>query len=157
MHETLHIDSLDKRILTILLKNAREPFLEIARKCNVSGAAIHQRVNKMMEEGVITGSQFNLSIKKLGYSTCAFVGIQVNLVKETTHEEVFKKITEIPEIVECHHITGKYSLLVKIYTHNNEHLKKILVEKIQAIREITSTETFISLEEGFTRQLPVER
>jgi len=157
MAEKFHLDSLDRRLLTFLIRNARLPYLEVARKCNVSGAAIHQRVNKLVEEGVITGSQFNISPKGIGYHTCAFVGIQVNLVKETTHQEVFQKISEIPEIVECHHITGKYSLLVKIYTNNNEHLKKILVEKIQAIREITNTETFISLEEGFTRQLPVEK
>ena len=151
-----HLDSLDRRILSFLIKNARMPYLEVARKCNVSGAAIHQRINKMIEEGVISGSQFIVNPKGIGYHTCAFVGIQVNLVRETTHQEVFQKISEIPEIVECHHITGKYSLLVKIFTQSNEHLKKILVEKIQSVREITSTETFISLEEGFIRQLPVE-
>ncbi|MBN2173075.1 MAG: Lrp/AsnC ligand binding domain-containing protein [Bacteroidales bacterium] len=157
MPHNFHLDSLDRRILTILTQNAREPFLEVARKCGVSGAAIHQRVQKMIDEGVIKGSQFNLSPKGLGYMTCAFVGIQVNLTSETTHQKVFQQIKEIPEIVECHHITGKYSLLVKIYTYSNEHLKQILVEKIQSIREITSTETFISLEEGFHRQLPVEK
>ncbi|MEZ5197622.1 MAG: Lrp/AsnC ligand binding domain-containing protein [Bacteroidales bacterium] len=95
--------------------------------------------------------------QRLGYRTCAFIGIRVNLTKQTTHQEVFQRIMEIPEIVECHHITGKYSLLVKIYTRDNEHLKQILVEKIQSILEITSTETFIALEEGFSRQLPVEK
>ncbi len=157
MSDKFHLDSLDRRILSFLTHNARMPYLEVARNCNISGAAIHQRVNKMIEEGVISGSQFTIDPKGIGYHTCAFVGIQVNLVKETTHQEVFQKISEIPEIVECHHITGKYSLLVKIFTHNNEHLKKVLVEKIQSVREITSTETFISLEEGFTRQLPVEK
>jgi Lrp/AsnC family transcriptional regulator for asnA, asnC and gidA len=157
MTDKFHLDSFDRRILSFLIKNARIPYLEVARKCNVSGAAIHQRINKMIEEGVISGSQFTVDPKGIGYHTCAFVGIQVNLVKETTHQEVFQKISEIPEIVECHHITGKYSLLVKIFTQSNEHLKKILVEKIQSVREITNTETFISLEEGFTRQLPVER
>jgi Lrp/AsnC family transcriptional regulator for asnA, asnC and gidA len=157
MSEKFHLDSLDRRILTFLTRNARMPYLEVARNCNVSGAAIHQRVSKLIEEGIFTGSQFTVDPKMIGYQTCAFVGIQVNLVKETTHQEVFQKISEIPEIVECHHITGKYSLLVKIFTHSNEHLKKILVEKIQSVREITSTETFISLEEGFTRQLPVEK
>ncbi len=156
MANHFHLDSLDKRILKILMKNARIPFLEVARQCGVSGAAIHQRVQKMIDEGVIAGSQFIVNPKMANYLTCAFVGIQVNLTKETTHQEVFRQISEIPEIVECHHITGKYSLLVKIYTKNNEHLKRILVEKIQSILEITSTETFISLEEGFTRQLPVE-
>ena len=68
----------------------------------------------------------------------------------------FKKIKQIPEIVECHHISGKYSLLIKVYTRNNEHLKKIIVEQIQSIPEISFTETFISLEEGFDRQLPAK-
>lgn len=157
MKEKFHLDSLDKRILTLLSGNARTPFLEVARKCGVSGAAIHQRVNKMIEEKVILGSELNIDPKGLGYHTCAFIGIRVNLTKQTTHQEVFQRIMEIPEIVECHHITGKYSLLVKIYTRNNEHLKQILVEKIQSILEITSTETFIALEEGFSRQLPVEK
>jgi Lrp/AsnC family transcriptional regulator for asnA, asnC and gidA len=150
------LDSLDRRILKLLTLHARMPYLEIARQCGVSGAAIHQRIQKMEEERILTGSQLLIDPKKIGYSTCAFIGIQVNLTHEKTHEEVFRRITEIPEIVECHHITGKYSLLVKIFSRSNEHLKQILVEKIQSILEITSTETFISLEEGFTRPLPVE-
>lgn len=154
--QSFHLDSLDKRILSYLTSDARLPFLEVARKCNVSGAAIHQRVQKMIEAGVISGTQFNLSSKGMGYFTCAFIGIQVNLTSTTTHEEVFQQIKQIPEIVECHHITGKYSLLVKIFARNNEHLKKIIVEKIQSIIEIVATETLISLEEGFIRQLPVE-
>ena len=92
-----------------------------------------------------------MCIRDRGYLTCAFIGIQINLTTTRTHEEVFEKIKQIPEIVECHHITGKYSLLAKIYTRNNEHLKQIIVDKIQSIPEITFTETFISLEEGFMR------
>jgi Lrp/AsnC family transcriptional regulator, regulator for asnA, asnC and gidA len=151
-----HLDSLDKRILTLLTKDARMPYLEVARKCNVSGAAIHQRVQKMQEAGVIIGSEVCVSFKKMGFLTCAFIGLQVNLTATSTHDEVFRKISRVPEIVECHHITGKYSLLLKILTRNNEHLKKIIVENIQSIPEIVATETFISLEEGFVRQLPVE-
>lgn len=156
MQQHFHLDSLDKRILTYLTADARTPFLEVARNCKVSGAAIHQRVQKMIEAGVISGTQFNLSPKGMGYLTCAFIGIQVNLTSSTTHEQVFQQIKQIPEIVECHHITGKYSLLIKILARNNEHLKKIIVEQIQSIIEIVATETFISLEEGFVRQLPVE-
>lgn len=157
MNGYFHLDSLDRRILNILMSNARLSYLEVARQCGVSGAAIHQRIQKMAEAGIISGSAMQINPKRTGYNTCAFIGIQVNLVHDKTHDEVFRKIMEIPEIVECHHITGKYSLLVKIYTKSNEHLKQILVEKIQSVREITNTETFISLEEGFTRQLPVEQ
>jgi len=149
------IDALDRRILDFLLRDARIPFLEIARKCKVSGAAIHQRIHKLKESGVISGTQVVISPQGLGYMTCAFIGVQVNLTSTSTHEEVYEKIKRIPEITECHHISGKYSLLVKIHTKNNEHLKKIIVEQIQSIPEISFTETFISLEEGFNRQLPV--
>ncbi|MCF8230153.1 MAG: Lrp/AsnC ligand binding domain-containing protein [Bacteroidales bacterium] len=156
MDQRFKLDSLDKRILVLLSGDARMPYLEIARKCKVSGAAIHQRIQKMHEAGVINGSKFNINPKGLGYHTCAYIGLQVNLGHEITHEEVFEKIKKIPEIVECHHITGKYSLLVKIFAFSNEHLKKIIVGKIQAINEISSTETFLSLEEGFSRHLPIE-
>lgn len=150
-----HLDSLDKRILELLGKNARMPYLEVARNCKVSGAAIHQRIQKMEEAGVLDGSQLLISPKGMGYLTCAYIGIQVNLITSKTHEEVYGKIMQIPEIVECHHVTGRYSLFVKIYAKTNEHLKDIIVEQIQSILEITATETVISLQEGFTRRLPV--
>jgi Lrp/AsnC family transcriptional regulator, regulator for asnA, asnC and gidA len=156
MSNDFKIDELDKKILHFVSKNARTPFLEIARESGVTGASIHQRMQKLQDAGIISGSQFNLSPKGLGYFTCAYIGLQVSLTSTRTHEEVFEKIKAIPEIVECHHISGKYSLFVKIYTKNNEHLKRVIIEQIQAIPEIISTETFISLEEGFLRQLPVE-
>jgi len=156
MNTSFQIDNLDRKILDLITLDARIPFLEVARKCNISGAAVHQRINKLMNAGIISGSGFNLSPKGLGYNTCAFIGLQVSLVSTTTHDEVFSRINEIPEIVECHHITGKYSLLLKIFAKSNEHLKNVVVERIQSIPEIISTETFISLEEGFTRTLPVK-
>lgn len=156
MADYFHIDSLDKKIISFLIKDARTAFLEIGRKCKVSGAAIHQRVQLLKKNKVILGSQVTLNPKGLGYTTCAFIGIQVNLLSGKSHGEVFAKINHIPEIVECHHISGKYSLLVKIYTKDNEHLKNIIIEKIQSIPEVTGTETFISLQEGFIRQLIAE-
>jgi Lrp/AsnC family transcriptional regulator, regulator for asnA, asnC and gidA len=155
MSAGFQIDKTDQKILDILTQNARMPFLEVARLCGISGAAVHQRVQKLIDAGIIKGSQFNLNPKGLGFQTCAFIGIQVNLTANSTHQQVFQKIMEIPEIVECHHISGKYSLFVKVFTKNNEHLKKVIVEQIQSIVEVTSTETFISLEEGFTRNLPI--
>ena len=155
MAQQYQIDTLDKQILGFLSRDARTSFLEIARQCHVSGALIHQRVEKMQEAGIISGSRFCIEPKGLGFHTTAFVGIQVNLMNTRTHEEVFEKIVQIPEVVECHHTSGKYSLYLKIYARSNEHLKRILVENIQSILEVTATETFISLEEGFRRQLPV--
>ncbi len=151
-----HIDSLDKKILSILTKDARTPFVEVARACGVSGAAIHQRVQQMISGSVIKGSQFNLSPRAMGYNTCAFIGIQLHLITRKSHIEAYNKIMKVPEIVECHHVSGKHSLLIKIYTKSNEQLKDIIIEKIQSIPEVISTETFISLQEGFERQVAIE-
>ncbi len=150
MIDNFKIDSLDKKILNILMIDARTPFLEIARECNVSGAAIHQRVQKMQDAGIISGYSLKVNPYAMGYETCAFIGVQINLTTSRTHDEVFAKIMSVPEVVEAHHISGKYSLFLKIYTKNNKELKRLIVEKIQSIPEINYTETFVSLEEGFS-------
>lgn len=149
------IDSLDRQIISQLVANARTPYMEIARKCGVSGALIHQRIQKLEDAEIIKASELILNPKALGLLTCAFIGIQINLTSTRTHDEVFQKIMDIDEIVECHHISGKYSLLAKVYTRDNEHLKNVIIEKIQSITEITSTETLISLQEGFIRPIKV--
>ena len=147
------IDSLDIKILSILMKNARIPFLEVARDCGVSGAAIHQRVQRLTRLGIISGSQFIVQPKKLGYSTCAYIGIF--LENASLFNDVSEKLLRIPEITQCHYTTGQYSMFVKVYTKDNEHLKEILSNKIQAINGISRTETFISLDVLINRQLPV--
>jgi Lrp/AsnC family transcriptional regulator for asnA, asnC and gidA len=148
MNKYLQIDSLDRKILSILTKDARTPFLEVARECNVSGAAIHQRVQRLIRLGVISGSQLILEPKKLGYHTCAYIGIF--LENASLFKDVSEKLIKIPEITQCHYTTGEYSMFIKVYTRDNEHLKDILADKIQAI-----TETFISLDVLVNRQLPV--
>jgi Lrp/AsnC family transcriptional regulator, regulator for asnA, asnC and gidA len=155
MPDSFHLDTLDRRIIEQLMKDARMPYVEVARICKVTHSAVHQRIRKMKEAGIISGSQLVFNPRSMGYLTCAFIGIQVNLTSTSTHNAVFERIRRIPEIVECHHISGKYSLLAKVITRNNEHLKQVIVEQIQAIPEVSFTETFISLEEGFSRQIPV--
>ncbi len=156
MNPLLQLDSLDHKILNYLTQDARTSYLEIARQCHVSGALIHQRVSKLRDAGIISSSKFIIIPKGLGYMSTAFVGIKIELTSPHSQWKVFEKISQISEVVECHHVTGKYSLFLKIYAKDNEHLKKILVEQIQSIPEVTATETFISLEEGFSRQLPIE-
>lgn len=147
------IDDLDKKILSLVSRNARIPYLEVARECNVSGAAIHQRIQRLMKMGVITGSEFIINPKSIGYSTCAYMGIY--LQKAALYNEVLKQLEQIPEIVECHYTTGEYSLFIKVVTRDNEHLKDILAGELQKIDGIERTETFISLEENFKRQFPI--
>lgn len=148
-----NIDTVDRRILSYLITNARMPFLEIARECGISGAAIHQRVRKLEEAGIIMGSRLEVNPKALGYDVCAFVGIQITKPDVTT--SVIESLSAIPEVVECHFITGRNTLLVKIYCTNNEHLMHVLVNTIQHIPGVNQTETFISLDEPFSREVNV--
>lgn len=154
LDQAADIDQLDEKILKLITKNARIPFLEVARECGVSGAAIHQRVQRLLNIGVVTGSEFIVNPQKLGYNTCAYMGIY--LEKAKYHRQVVKAMREIPEIVECHYTTGQYAIFIKIQTKTNKHLKKIIDEKLQEIEGIARTETFISLEMDFKRQVPVQ-
>lgn len=147
------IDALDKKILSILSKNARMPFKDVAAECGVSRAAIHQRVQRLIEIGVILGSAFNINPKALGYNTCTYVGI--TLERGNMYREVAKEIALIPEIVECHYTTGSYTMLVKLYARDNEQLMELLNDKLQNIKGVVSTETLISLEQSIKREIPV--
>lgn len=142
-----NLDDIDRKILGYLIDNARMPFLEIARECGISGAAIHQRVKKLEEAGIIIGSRLKVDAKSLGFDVCAFVGVQLSGPEMC--EAVTKRFSEIPEIVECHFITGRNTLLVKLYCIDNEHLMHILVNTIQKIKGVNQTETFISLDQPF--------
>jgi Lrp/AsnC family transcriptional regulator for asnA, asnC and gidA len=147
------IDNLDKKILSILSKNARIPFKDVAAECNVSRAAIHQRVQHLIEAGVITGSGFDVNPKSLGYSTCTYVGI--TLEKGSMYKNVVEELQHIPEVVECHFTTGPYTMLVKLYARDNEQLMELLNGCLQGIHGVTSTETLISLEQSIKREIPV--
>ena len=147
------IDNLDKKILSILSKNARIPFKDVAAECNVSRAAIHQRVQHLIEAGVITGSGFDVNPKSLGYSTCTYVGI--SLEKGSMYKNVVEELQHIPEVVECHFTTGPYTMMVKLYARDNEQLMELLDGKLQGIHGVVSTETLISLEQSIKREIPV--
>jgi len=148
------IDELDEKILKLITKNARIPFLEVARECGVSGAAIHQRVQRLLNIGVVHGSEFVVNPQKLGYNTCAYMGIY--LEKAKYHTDVAEALRNIPEVVECHYTTGAYAIFIRIQTKTNTHLKRLIDEELQNIEGIARTETFISLEMDFKRQVPIK-
>ena len=147
------IDNLDKKILSILSKNARIPFKDVAAECGVSRAAIHQRVQHLINGGVITGSGFDVNPKSIGYSTCTYVGL--NLERGSMYKDVVKQLKDIPEIVECHYTTGSYTMLLKLYARDNEQLMDLLNNKMQMIPGVVSTETLISLDQSIKREIPV--
>ena len=147
----VQIDAVDQKILSYLIKNARIPFLEIARECGISGAAIHQRVKKLEDAGIIDGSRFIVKPRALGYEVCAYVGISLDHAHQ--HKIVVEKIDAIPEIVECHFITGSFTFLVKMLCKDNQHLMGILINTLQNIPGVSKTETFISLDQTVDREI----
>jgi len=147
----IEIDGIDKEILRFLMEDARKPILQIAAKIGISGAAIHQRLRKLEQAGVIAGSKFIVNTRVLGYSTMAFVGIY--LEKAASNSEAVKELRKIPEVLECHYTTGNWSILIKIICRDNEHLMQLLNNKIQPIDGVSRTETFISLDQQIERQI----
>ncbi len=146
------IDNLDRKILDIVMHNARTPSKVVAVECGVSRAAIHQRIQRMIDLGVITGSGYHVNPKMLGFAT--YIG--VNLERGAMYRTVVPEFEKIPEIVECHFTTGQYTLLLKVYARDNEHLMELLNDKIQTIPGVTGTETLISLDKSIDRTLPIE-
>ena len=147
------IDNLDKKILKIIAQNARIPFKDVAEECSVSRAAIHQRVQRMTDLGIIVGSGYHINPKALGYNTCTYIGVR--LEKGSMYKDVVPEFEKIPEVVECHFMTGPYTMLIKLYACDNEHLMELLNGKIQEIPGVTGTETLISLRESLNRIIPI--
>ncbi|MFW5773267.1 MAG: Lrp/AsnC family transcriptional regulator [Tangfeifania sp.] len=148
-----NLDETDLNILDIITQNARIPFKDVAKEVGVSRAAVHQRVNRMIDLKVIIGSGYHINPNKVDFKTCSYIGIFLD--KGGLFSEVVEKLKLIPEIVECHYTTGQYAIFIKVYAKDNEHLKNVLSSRIQKIPGIASTETFISLEESFKRTIPV--
>ena len=147
----IEIDGIDKEILRFLMDDARKPILQIANKIGISGAAIHQRLRKLEQSGVISGSKFTVNHKVLGYSTMAFVGVYLD--KAARNLDAVRELRKIPEVLECHYTTGNWSILIKIICKDNEHLMALLNSKIQAIDGVSRTETFISLDQQIDLQI----
>ncbi|MGM9802900.1 MAG: Lrp/AsnC family transcriptional regulator [Muribaculaceae bacterium] len=146
------LDTLDYKILMMLSENARRPYLEIARECGVSGAAVHQRVQKLYAMGVIKEAITVINPSSLGFDTCAYVGL---ILKEPSKSDsIIEAIRKIPEVVECHYTTGEYDMFLKIYARNNEDLLRLIQHNLSNLSD-TRSETLICFKEVFKRQVPV--
>ncbi|MEA4975311.1 MAG: Lrp/AsnC ligand binding domain-containing protein [Paludibacter sp.] len=148
------IDQLDRKIMRIISQNARMPFKDVAEECGVSRAAIHQRVQRLIDMNVITGSGYTVNPKMLGYQICVYIGI--TLERGSMYKEVVKELEKIPEIVESQYTLGHYTILIKLYAKNDEHLMDLLNGKIQEIPGVAATETLTSLDQRIRRTIPIE-
>ena len=150
-NDIIKLDGIDKKILKMLMENSRRPILEIAKNIGISGAAIHQRLRKLEKNNLIIGSSIKVNTKILGYTTMAFIGIFLD--RATNNKTVVNQLREIKEILECHYTTGDRSILAKLICKDNEDLMEILTKKIQTIKGVARTETYISLEQQISRQI----
>lgn len=151
MAEIYQIDNLDRSILNELMKNARTAYAELAKMFNVSPGTIHVRVEKMKQAGIITGACVQIDPKKLGYDVCCFIGIILKSAKD--YPAAVAKLKSLDEVVEAYYTTGHYSIFIKVMTRSIDGLQQILINKIQTIEEIQSTETLISLQNPIMREI----
>ena len=147
------LDKIDIQIQQKLGEDGRKPYLEIARELGVSGAAIHQRLQRLTAKGVVNGTECQINPASLGYETCAYIGIFLN--DPTKFTKVIEDLKKIPEVVECHFTTGHYDIFTKVVARNNDHLLEIIQDKFQRL-DTSRTETLISFKEVFKRQFPIE-
>lgn len=150
-NKIISVDKIDKIIIKGLIQNARISIMQLSKLAGISGAAVHQRLKKLENSNLITGSKISLNAKLLGFKTIAFVGVFLD--KAMINTEAVKKLDEIPEILECHYTTGNWSIFLKILCRDNEHLMNILNKKIQTIKGVSRTETFISLNQQIDKQI----
>ena len=147
------IDNLDRQILNLLMHNVTRAYTDIAKELNVSGGTIHVRMKKLTEMGVVKGSQLIINPAAIGFDICAFIG--VFLEKGSVYKDAVEQMRQVPEIVELHYTTGSYSMFIKIICRDTNHLREVLNEKIQPVKGVQRTETFISLEESINRQISI--
>lgn len=146
-------DYIDQQILLKLRKDARKAYSQIAEELKVSNSLIHQRIKKLNAEGIIQNAEFILDEKKLGYKTKSYTGIRLREARFA--KDVIKELEKIDEIVECNFVSGNYAIFILIYARDNEHLRKILYDKVHLINGVAGTDTFICFDTGFKRNVPI--
>ncbi|PKG38435.1 transcriptional regulator AsnC [Psychromonas sp. Urea-02u-13] len=151
MSENYQIDNLDKSILAALTENARIAYAELAKNFSVSAGTIHVRIEKMKQAGIIEGTKVVLNEKALGYDVCCFIGINLKHAKD--YADTIEKLRSLDEVVEAYYTTGNYSIFIKLMTRSIDHLQMTLINKVQAIEAIQSTETLISLQNPINRDV----
>ena len=154
-NENYQIDNVDRKIISLLMKDAMMPYTEIGHRVLMSSGTVHVRMNNLQKEGIVKGTSLVLNYSKLGYDLTAFVGVY--LQKGTIYDKVIKKLKTIPEVVEAHYTTGVYSIFMKLVCRNTEHLREVLNEKVQSVEGIDRTETIISLEESIKRDVELAK
>ena len=147
-----HLDSVDKEIIYMLMDNAKTYLAHISKNVGISTTAVHQRIKKLEQAGVIENSISFLNPKTIGYKVVSYIGVFLD--QPSYYHDAVKALKEVNEVVEAHYTTGNYTIFLKVLCRDNDHLMEIL-NKLQKLKGVTRTETFISLEQSINRQLRV--
>lgn len=153
MLNKLNLDKLDLQIIQEMMDNAEISYADLGKKLFVSGGTIHVRIKKLQELGVVKGTRMAVDINRLGFDVKAFIGIY--LEKSSLYSSVVDQLKAIPEVIRVNYTTGNYSMFVEIICRNIPELKNVLHDKLQNIKGIERTETLMSLEESFSRNVQV--
>jgi Lrp/AsnC family transcriptional regulator for asnA, asnC and gidA len=145
------LDEFDISIIKELEKDGRMAFSAIAANLKISNTMVHQRINRMTEQGIISGIKPIIQEKKIGYDWASFTGITLN--KDSDSDRIIEALKNIPEITECYFVTGSFTLYIKIIATNHEHMRRILYEKIDSIPGIAKTDSIIELGCAFKRNI----
>lgn len=146
------LDAIDKEIIYMLMDNAKTSLAHISKNVGISTTAVHQRIKKLEQAGVIENSISFLNPRKIGYKVVSYIGVFLD--QPSYYQEAVKALKEVNEVVEAHYTTGNYTIFLKVLCRDNDHLMQIL-NKLQKLKGVTRTETFISLEQSINRQLKV--
>ena len=153
MATKLNLDKLDYEIISEMMETAEISYADLGKKLFVSGGTIHVRIKKLQEFGIVKGTKLNVNLKHLGFDVIAFIGIY--LEKSSLYDSVAKELRRVPEIVRLNYTTGNYSMFAEIVCKDINQLRYVLHDELQKIKGIERTETFISLDESFSRNVPV--
>lgn len=153
MASKINLDHLDLQIISAMMEDAGISYADLGKSLSVSGGTIHVRIKKLQESGIVKGTRLNVNLKELGYDITAFVGIY--LEKSSLYDAVAKDLKKIPEIVRLNYTTGNYSMFIEIVCRDITQLRHVLHDDLQKIKGIERTETLISLEESFNRNVQV--
>ena len=145
------LDEFDIKIIKELEKDGRTAFSSIASNLKISNTMVHQRVNRLIEQGIISGIKPLVNEKKIGYDWASFTGITLN--KDSDSDRIIEELKAIPEITECYYVTGSFTLYIKIIAKNHEHMRQVLYEKIDRISGIAKTDSIVELGCAFKRNI----
>lgn len=145
------LDDFDINIIKELEKDGRMAYSAIATNLKISNTMVHQRINRLTEQGILIGIKPVINEKKIGYDWGAFTGITLN--KDQDSDRIIQELKNIPEITECYYITGSFTLYIKIIAKDHQHMRQVLYEKIDNIPGIAKTDSIIELGCAFKRNI----